>query len=344
VRAAMIRALGPPESLVIEERPAPTPGPGEITARVDAAGVNFADVLMIAGKYQVKPALPYVPGFEFCGTVSAVGAGVTRWRAGDRVMGAPLGGGCFAEEVAVCASHVFRAPPSLSDDLAAQFVVAYGTAAFALQRARLTSAETVLVSGAGGGVGVAAVDIATRLGARVIAAASSPEKLHAARAHGAQALVDYQAEAIRESVKELTAGRGADVVLDTVGGPFFDEALRSMARRGRLLVVGFASGSLPRVPAEYLLLKNLTVIGVGFGGILQAEPQSVEAVLEDLLSMHAQRPFAAEIAGRFALEQTSVALERLARRAVVGKQLIIPHLARPQARAALQPPTPQSGA
>jgi NADPH:quinone reductase len=326
MRAAVVRAFGLPESIGVEERPAATPGPGEIAARVDAAGVSFADLLMVAGKYQIKPALPFVPGLEFCGTISAVGPDVTRWRVGERVMGAPLGGGCFADEVVVPADQVFRAPRSLPDELAAQFVVAYGTAAFALTTARLRPGETVLVSGAGGAVGVAAVDIATRLGARVIAAAGSSQKLRAARAHGAQASVDYESEPIREAVKALTDGRGADVVLDTVGGAFFDAALRSTARHGRLLVVGFASGSPPRVPAEYLLIKNLSVIGIGFGGVLQSQPLGVEAVLEELLSLHAQRPFAAEIDGRFALEEIPLALERLANRQVVGKQLVIPRL------------------
>lgn len=328
MRAAVVRAFGPPESMVVDERATPSPGPGEIAARVDAAGVNFADLLMIAGKYQIKPPLPFVPGLEFCGTITAVGHGVTRWHPGDRVMGAPLGGGCFADAVTAPADQVFRAPGSLPDELAAQFVVAYGTAAFALKTARLQPGETVLVSGAGGGVGIAAIDIASRMGAHVIAAAGSSEKLRAARAHGALATVDTEVEPIREAVQALTEGRGADVVLDTVGGAFFDAALRSTARHGRLLVVGFASGSPPRIPAEYLLIKNLSVLGIGFGGVLQSQPQHVEAVLEELIALHAQRPFAAEIDGRFALEEIPLALARLASRRVVGKQLVIPRLER----------------
>ncbi len=324
MRAAVVRAFGSPEGITVEERPEPAPRPGEILARVLAAGVNFADLLMVAGRYQVRPPLPFVPGLEFCGIVTAVGAGVDRWRPGDRVMGAPLGAGCFAEHVAVPAQQAFRAPPSLPDELAAQFLVAHGTAAFALERARLRPGETVLVSGAGGGVGVAAVDVASRLGARVIAAASRPEKLDAARAHGAHEAIDYEAEALHEAIARLTHGRGVDLVLDTVGGRFFDESLRCLARGGRTLVVGFASGVIPRAPAEYLLIKNLTVIGIGFGGILAEQPETVEAVIEGLLRLHAARPFAAEVGGRFGLEQTGRALQRLADRAVVGKQLILP--------------------
>ncbi|MGH8149166.1 MAG: NADPH:quinone oxidoreductase family protein [Steroidobacteraceae bacterium] len=324
MRAAVVRALGPPESIAVEECPIPAPGPGDIVAQVLAAGVNFADLLMVAGKYQVKPPLPFVPGLEFCGRVASVGAGVERWRPGDRVMGAPVRGGCFAEYVTASARHVFRAPERLSDELAAQFVVAYGTAAFALQRAGLGPGETLLVSGAGGGVGIAAVDIAARIGARVIAAASSPEKLRAAQAHGAHEIVDYGREELPAAIDRLTEGRGVDVTLDTVGGRFFDEALRCIARRGRILVVGFASGAVPRIPAERLLLRNVSVLGIGFGGILAAEPETVEAVVEDLLALHAARPFSAEVASRYGLEGVPQALRRLADRAVVGKQLIVP--------------------
>lgn len=332
MRAAVVRAFGPPENIAIEERPAPIPGLGEVVASVDAAGVNFADLLMVAGTYQVKPPTPFVPGVEFCGTIRAVGRGVERWRPGDRVMGAPLGGGCFAEHVAVPASQIFPAPRSLPDELAAQFVVAYGTAAYALKCARLAPGETLLVSGAGGGVGIAAVDLAARMGAHVIAAAGSSAKLRAASAHGAQALLDYTTQAVRETVLELTQGRGVQVVLDTVGGAFFDQALRSTARHGRLLVVGFASGSIPRVPAERLLLKNLSMLGIGFGGVLAAEPATVEAVLKDILALHAERPFVPRISSRFALADTAAALRHLAERDVVGKALIVPALDAAQQR------------
>jgi NADPH2:quinone reductase len=239
-------------------------------------------------------------------------------------MGAPINGGCFAERVAVPAEQIFPAPEMLPTELAAQFVVAHGTAGFAFGRGGLRAGETVLVSGAGGGVGIAAVALARRLGARVIAAAGSPEKLRAAMAHGAHEAIDYRAADLRRSVKALTDGKGADVVLDTVGGQFFDDALRCTARRGRILVVGFASGSIPRVPAEYLLLKNLSVLGIGFGGMLLAEPAEAHRVIDDLLALHAAEPFVPEVGGRFALEDVPIALQRLADRAVIGKQLVTP--------------------
>jgi NADPH:quinone reductase len=324
VRAAIVHRFGPPENITLEERPDPEPREGEVVARVLAAGVNFADLLMVAGRYQVKPPLPFVPGLEFGGIVTAVGSGVERWRPGDRVMGAPIGGGCFAEQVAVPAEQLFPAPESLPIELAAQFVVAHGTAAFAFERARLQPGETVLVSGAGGGVGTAAIAIARRLGATVIAAAGSPEKLRAARLQGAHETIEYRSVPLRETVLRLTGGKGADVVLDTVGGSFFDDALRATARRGRILVVGFASGTIPRVPAEYLLIKNIAVLGVGFGGVLLSEPAEAHRVIDELLALHAAQPFTAEVGGRFGLEEVRVALQRLAERGVVGKQLIVP--------------------
>lgn len=324
MRAALVRELGPPEVISIEQRPAPVPGPHEVLARVLAAGVNFADLLMVAGRYQVKPSLPFVPGLEFCGIVSEVGTQVTRWRPGDRILGAPLTAGCFAEQVVAQADQIFRAPQDLPDELAAQFLIAHGTAAFAFERARLASGETLLVTGAGGGVGLAAVAVAARLGARVIAAAGSPEKLAAARAAGASELIDYSSEPLGSALKRLSGGRGAHVVLDTLGGALFDESLHGTARRGRVLVVGFASGAIPRIAAEYLLVKNLTVIGIGFGGMLATDPAGVERVLEGLFALHAKQPFVAAVAGRYPLEQTAVALRRLAERAVVGKQLIVP--------------------
>ena len=324
MRAAVVHRFGPPEHITVEDRPSPTPLADEVVVQVGAAGVNYADLLMVAGRYQIKPSLPFVPGLEFCGVVTAAGERAGRWRPGDRVMGAPIQGGCFAEQVAVPAEQLFRAPEGLPLELAAQFVVAYGTAAFAFERADLKRGETVLVSGAAGGVGIAAIAIARRLGARVIAAASSPEKLRVAKAHGAREVIDYTVSDVRETVLALTEGRGVDVVLDTVGGKFFDDALRATARRGRVLVVGFASGSLPRIAAEYLLIKNLSVIGIGFGGILLAEPDTVRRVVDALLALHASEPFTPEVGGRFSLEGVPTALQRLADRGVTGKQLVLP--------------------
>ncbi|MDP3737650.1 MAG: NADPH:quinone oxidoreductase family protein [Hyphomonadaceae bacterium] len=324
MRAAVVHEFGPPEGIVLEDRPIPAPGPGEIVARVHAAGVNFADVLMTAGRYVVRPPRPFVPGLEFAGVVTAVGPGAERWRVGDRVMGAPTTGGCFAEYVCLPADKAFAAPEALPFELAAGFLIGHGTAAFSFRRTGLKPGERVLVTGAGGGVGVAAIDVAKRMGAWVVAAAGSADKLAVAKAHGADELIDYRAQDLAKELKARTGGDGVDVVLDTVGGAVFDAALRGMARWGRMAVVGFASGDIPRIAAEYLLVKNLSVIGVGFGGLMAEDPASAQAVIDDLLALHAREPFKAEIAGRYRLDEASAALRRLADRGVTGKLIVTP--------------------
>jgi NADPH:quinone reductase len=322
MRAAVVRDFGPPEGIALEERPMPEPGPGEIVARVYSAGVNYADLLMAAGRYVVRPPRPFVPGLEFAGVVTAVGPGVERWRVGDRVMGAPTAGGCFADYVSLPADKAFRAPYSLPFNLAAGFLIAHGTAGFSFQRTGLKPGERVLVTGAGGGVGVAAVGVAKRMGATVIAAAGSASKLAVAHAHGADELIDYRTQDLAAELKNRTGGKGVDVVLDTVGGAVFDAALKGMARWGRMAVVGFASGDIPRIPAEYLLVKNLSVIGVGFGGVVVEQPELAQAVIDELLALHAKDPFKAEVAGRYRLEETPIALRRLADRKVAGKLIV----------------------
>jgi NADPH:quinone reductase len=324
MRAAIVREFGPPEGIVVEERPIPEPGPGEIVARVHAAGVNFADVLMAAGRYVVRPPRPFVAGLEFAGVVTAVGPSVTRWRAGDRVMGAPTAGGCFAEYVAPPEDKAFAAPEALPFELAAGFLIGHGTAAFSFRRCQLKPGESVLITGAGGGVGIAAIGIAKRMGAKVFAAAGSAEKLAVAKAHGADELIDYRVQDLAAELKTRTEGRGVDVLLDTVGGAVFDAALKGMARWGRIALVGFASGDIPRIPAEYLLVKNLSAIGVGFGAVMVENPALAQTVVDDLLAMHAREPFKAEIAARYQLEETPKALRRLADRGVTGKLVIIP--------------------
>jgi NADPH:quinone reductase len=324
MHAAVVREFGSPEGIVVEERPVPEPGPGEIVARVHAAGVNFADVLMAAGRYVVRPPRPFVAGLEFAGIVSAVGAGVTRWRVGDRVMGAPTAGGCFAEYVALPEDKAFAAPAARSFELAAGFLIGHGTAAFSFRRTQLKTSENVLITGAGGGVGIAAIGIAKRMGAKVFAAAGSAEKLAVANAHGADELIDYRSQDLAAELKARTDGRGVDVLLDTVGGAVFNAALKGVARWGRIALVGFASGDIPRIPAEYLLVKNLSAIGVGFGAVMVENPALAQAVVDELLALHAREPFKAEIAGRYPLEETPKALRRLADRGVTGKLIIIP--------------------
>lgn len=325
--AVICHQFGAPEALETQEVPNPTAGAGEAVVRVHAAGVNYADLFMVAGTYQVKPPLPFTPGSEFAGVVAEVGPDVNGWRVGDRVMGAPLQGGCFAEYVRMPTERLIRVPPEISFELAAGFLIGHGTAGFSLHnRAHLQPGETVLITGAGGGVGVAAVEVAKRMGAIVIAAASSADKLAVATAHGADATVNYTTEDMREKTKGITSGRGVDVVLDVVGGAPFDAALRSTAPWARVVIVGFAGGDIPRIRAEYLLVKNITVLGSGFGGAIADYPAIARATIDELFALNRMQPFRSEIADRLGLEAVPAALRRIANRDVVGKLVIKPDL------------------
>jgi NADPH2:quinone reductase len=324
MRAVVCKAFDGIAALKLEDVPTPVAAAGEVVVRIHAAGVNFADVLMVAGRYQVKPPLPFIAGSEFAGEVISVGEGVRDVREGDRVMGSPLHGGGFAERIAIAAQRLWKIPAGLSYDAAAGLVIGHGTAYFGLQhRTTINPGEWVLVTGAAGGVGVAAVQIAKRLGARVIAAASSKEKLDIARGHGAEALINYTTDDIKSSVRKIT-GRGYDVLFDNVGGDVFDSALHASAPAARLLVIGFASGRIPSIPANYLLLKNLSLLGVGFGAKVATEPAVVQQVIDGLARLHAKEPFNFEIGGVFALEEAPKALEQLASRRSVGKLVIRP--------------------
>jgi NADPH:quinone reductase len=325
--ASVCSQFGAPDTLVVEEVAAPEPAAGEVLVKIAAAGVNYADLLMVAGRYQVKPPFPFIPGLEFSGTIAAMGTGVLNWRVGDRVMGAPAMGGCFAEYICMPADRLFAVPPEteMSLELAAGLLIGHGTAAFSLmQRAQLKAGETVLITGAGGGVGIAAVDIARRQGAYVIAAAGSTEKLNAALAHGADAVVNYSTEKLRERIDALTQKRGVDLVMDMLGGAIFEDALRCTARWGRLVVVGFASGDIPRVRAEYLLIKNLSVLGSGFGAALVGGLSTAQTTIAHLVAMNQTAPFQLQMADRMSLKDVPAALSRLSNRQVTGKLLVIP--------------------
>jgi NADPH2:quinone reductase len=325
--AALCYRFGPPEDIRIEDVATPIAGAGEALVKIHAAGVNFADVLMVAGTYQVKPPLPFTPGLEFAGVVADIGPGVNGLSVGDRVMGAPMQGGSFAEYIRMPADRLFRLPAEVSFELASGFLVGHGTAGFSLQyRARMQRGETVLITGAGGGVGVAAVGVAKRMGAFVIAAAGSDDKLAIATAHGADATVNYTTEDMRERIKAITAGRGVNVVLDMVGGAPFESALRSTAPWARVVTVGFASGDLPRIRAEYLLIKNLTVLGSGFGGAIANYPSIARETIDELFALHKAEPFRAEIGGESGLGGVPAALRRIANRDVIGKLVIKPQL------------------
>lgn len=322
MRAVMCNTLGGPETLVLEELASPTPGPGEVRVAVEAAGVNFPDTLIIQGKYQHKPALPFAPGSEITGIVDAVGDGVTSLKAGDAVLGV-IGFGGFAEQAVVRAENLLRRPASMDPVTAAGFALTYGTSMHALkQRADLKPGETLLVLGAGGGVGLSAVEIGAAMGARVIAAASSAEKLEAARAAGASDLIDYKQSPLRDRLKEIVGEKGVDVVYDPVGGELFELALRSTAREGRVLVVGFASGTIPKVPMNLPLLKGCSIVGVSLGGFRKRYPEEHAANFDQLFAWHAEGRLKPHVSLRLPLSRAAEALTMLANRSAVGKIVI----------------------
>ncbi len=322
MRAVVCRELSGPQSLSVEELPDPQPGPGEVAIAVAAAGVNFADTLMVTGKYQEKPELPFTPGLELAGTVTALGPGVTGVATGDRVIGL-VDRGAFAEVALVRADEVYPIPDSMDFDIAAGFPITYGTAHGALVwRADLKPGETLLVHGAAGGVGLAAVEVGKALGAEVIATAGGPEKLEIARAHGADHLVDYRSEDIRERVKALTGGRGADVVFDPVGGEVFMASLRAVAWGGRLLVIGFAAGKVPEIPANLLLVKNLAVLGLYWGAYRQKAPALLRAQFETLTGWYAEGRLAPLVSHRLDLAEAGRALDLLLTRKATGKVVL----------------------
>ena len=315
---------GLPERLQLVELPLPEPKAGEVRIRVEAAGVNFPDALIVQKKYQLQPPLPFTPGTEVAGTIDAVGADVKRLKPGDRV-GAFVGLGGFAEFV--CAPAAMTAPllPGISTETAAAFTLTYATSHHALfDRGRLKAGETLVVLGAGGGVGLAAVELGKIAGARVIAVASSDEKLDAARGHGADDGINYGATDLREALKTATGGKGADVIYDPVGGKHTEAALRSLAWRGRLLVVGFADGEIPQIPANLLLIKGTSAIGVFWGEFAKREPQANQAMLTELFTWLAQGRLKPHISRTYPLAEAPRALEALLSRKAVGKLVIVP--------------------
>ncbi len=315
---------GGPEKLQLSECPLPSPAAGEVRIRVDAAGVNFPDALIIQKKYQLQPPLPFTPGTEVAGTVDAVGEGVGRLKAGDRVV-AFVGIGGFAEYVCAAQAQVAPLPPGVDAAVAAGFTLTYATSQHALvERGQLKAGETLLVLGAGGGVGLAAVELGKLAGARVIAAASSPEKLDAARRAGADELIDYSQADLREAVKVMTDGRGVDVVYDPVGGQYTAAALRTLGWRGRLLVIGFAAGDIPQIPANLLLLKEVSAVGVYWGEFAKRDPSGNRRLLAQLSGWLAEGRLRPLVSREYPLAETPRALEDLLARRAVGKLVIRP--------------------
>lgn len=322
MKAVLCRAFGPPEHLVLEEVASPEPKKNEVLIDVHAAGVNFPDTLIIEGKYQFKPPFPFSPGGEAAGVVTAVGEKVSHLKPGDRVM-ALTGWGSFAEQVAVPGYNVLPMPAEMGFADAAAFGMTYGTSMHALkQRANLQPGETLLVLGASGGVGLAAVEIGKALGAKVIAAASSTEKLDVARAAGADELIDYSRSSLKEEVKRLTGGQGADVIYDPVGGDLFDDAIRSIAWNGRLLVVGFASGRIPELPVNLALLKGAAVVGVFWGSFAQRQPQDNLANFQQLFAWYREGKVKPLVSRTYPLARAAEAIQALGQRQAVGKVVV----------------------
>ncbi len=324
MRALLCTEYGPVSRLAVADVPEPRPADGEVVVRVQAAGLNYPDALMVQGKYQVKPPTPFVPGMELAGVISAVGPGVADLAVGDPVMAASTGG-AFAEECAVLASRVHRRPEALSAELAAASLITYGTTLHALEdRAHLEAGETVLVLGAAGGVGTAAVELARMLGATVIACASSPAKLEVCRSLGADHVVDYAREDLRRRVNEITGGRGVDVVYDPVGGVHSEAALRSTAWAGRHLVIGFATGEIPRFPANLALLKERSILGVYWGDWSQRDRVASAAQLQRIGDWIISGKLRPVVTRRLRLEEVPGAREDLLQRRAHGKLVVVP--------------------
>ena len=323
MRAVVCSEYGPPEALRVEDVERKEPKKGQVRIAVEAAGVNFPDTLVIAGKYQIKPPMPFVPGGEVAGRIEAVGEGVTGFAPGDPVMALLLQQGGYAEEVVVDASAVMKRPETMSAQVAAGFTMTYGTSMHALkQRAQLQPGEKLLVLGAGGGVGLTAVEIGKIMGAKVIAAASSAEKLEAARKAGADELINYSTQDLRERLKEIAGKAGVDVVYDPVGGDLFEQALRSTAWNGRALVVGFAAGDIPSIPTNLPLLKGCSVIGVFWGAFRMREPLNDQNNFSELFKWLQEGKLNPTVSRSYSLEEAPQALRDLMERRVVGKVVL----------------------
>jgi NADPH2:quinone reductase len=322
MKALLCTKIGTPDDLVLADLPDPMPGRGEVCVRVHSVSLNFFDTLIIANKYQVKPALPFSPGAEFAGVVERVGSGVGACAPGDRVM-AYCRFGAAREQVVVPEQQVIRMPEGLDFDRAAGLCVTYGTSLYALDnRAHLKAGETLAVLGASGGVGTAAVEIGKLLGARVIACASSPDKLDFARQHGADETIDYSKEDLKLRLRELTGDRGVDVIYDPVGGAYSEAALRSMNWEGRFLVVGFAAGDIPRMPLNLVLLKSCDIRGVAWGAWTDRDPAGHRANAERLLAWEMKGKLSTHIHAVYPLAETADALKAIARREVKGKVIL----------------------
>jgi NADPH:quinone reductase len=322
MKAVLCKEYGLPGSLVVEDVPSPKPATGQVVISVKACGVNFPDTLIIQGKYQFKPEMPFSPGGEVAGVVKEIGESVTRVKPGDRVIAFNTWGG-FAEEMVVDADRTIPMPAAMDFVPASAFVLTYGTSYHALKdRAEIKAGETLLVLGAAGGVGLAAIQLGKVMGARVVAAASSDAKLKVCRDNGADELINYGSEDLRARVKAITAGKGVDVVYDPVGGPYSEPALRDMAWKGRFLVVGFAAGDIPKVPLNLTLLKGCSIVGVFWGSFTKNEPEHNRENNWELMAMYAAGKIKPHIHAVYPLERAAEALNEVLNKRVTGKVVL----------------------
>lgn len=322
MKAAVCKSLEGPDAMSVEELPDPVPGPGEVRVRVRAAAINFLDTLITRGKYQFKPELPFSPGAEMAGELDMLGPGVEGLAVGQRVC-ASLGWGCARERVIARPEQLIPVPNQVSDVAAAGLCITYGTAIYGLRdRGRLRAGETVAVIGAAGGAGLAAVQVAKRLGAQVIAVASSPQKLEICRQHGADMLLNYATTDLKQGLRDLANGRGPDVIFDCVGGDYAEPALRSIAWMGRYIVVGFAAGSIPRLPLNLVLLKGCDVVGVFWGEATRRDPQAYQRNIATVLKWVAAGELKPHTHAALPLAQTAEAIRMLERREATGKVIV----------------------
>jgi NADPH2:quinone reductase len=322
MKAILCKSYGTPDDLVLEQIGEPALGDRQVRIRVAACGVNFPDVLMIAGKYQMRPPMPFTPGAEISGEVVEVGASVSHIKIGQRVL-ALCGYGGMAEQACVDEHAVIPIPDTMQYETAAAFLMTYGTSYHALkQRADIQPGESLLVLGAAGGVGLAAVELGNKMGAEVIAAASSAKKLGLAEQYGARHCINYSDSSLKEAVKEITEGRGVDVIYDPVGGALFDDCLRSIAWKGRILVIGFAGGEIQSMPANLVLLKGSSIVGVFWGKFTEREPEVNRRNTMELLEMHGAGQLTPHISDEFALEDAAGALKTLKERRALGKIIV----------------------
>lgn len=324
MKAVLCKAYGPPESLVIEETDDLVPEKNEVIIHVKGCGLNFPDTLIIQGKYQFRPDMPFSPGGEVAGTIKEVGEGVSHLKPGDHVMSG-TGWGGFAQEVKAMASNVFPIPPGMDFVTAASSMMTYGTSYHALvNRAELKAGESLMVLGAAGGVGTAAIQIGKALGAKVLAAASTDEKLEYCKSIGADMTINYTTENLKERAKELTDGKGVDVIYDPIGDKFAESALRAIAWKGRYLVVGFAAGEIPKIPLNLPLLKGCQIVGVFWGGFFRNEPQKNAQNFMQIARWFAEGKLQPQVYAEYPLEKVAEAMNDMTSKKIMGKVVLVP--------------------